>query len=135
MTKTAVGVLGLLLLAWAAVSVLPMYADATAGAFEEAAVSAQGVVLGNHATQKHPEAADIRNCLDDKGPYMVYKHKFSPTWYLLCEVGNGLWGLQAVAEDGAEKTAFSPGEGTWRDMMDYVNRFATKWKQGLPWIQ
>lgn len=99
------------------------------------AVSNLGVILGTHAVEKHgQDALDVQKCLDDNGPEMVYKHKFDPTYYLLCQLDDGRWGLQAVAEDGHEKTAFVPKSGSWKDIQDYFGNWATKIKlKAYPW--
>lgn len=101
---------------------------------EERLSLALGVMEMPHA-EKHIEAPAIRQCLDRNGPYMIMKHKFMPTWYLICQINPDTWGFQAVDRDGIEKTAFSPGMGSYREVMDYLARFATRFKGGLPWLQ
>jgi hypothetical protein len=96
---------------------------------------ALGVMEQPHAEARHVEAPAIRQCLDNNGPYMIWKHKFAPTWYLICQIDADTWGLQAVNREGVEKTAFSPGDGSYRALMDYLRGFATKFKGGLPWLQ
>jgi len=96
---------------------------------------ALGVLPQEHAVIRHDEAPIIRNCLDSNGPYMVWKHKDDPTFYLICQLGQDWWGLQAVTDDGVEKTAFSPGNGTWRALNAYLKGFATKYRGPLPWLQ
>jgi len=96
-------------------------------------IFALGVVLTDHA-EKHDEANSIRNCLDRNGPYMVMKHIYDPTWYLLCQIDQKHWGIQAVSRNGIEKTAFSPGDGSYKAMMDYLNRIAVRFKGTVPWM-
>jgi len=92
-----------------------------------------GVAYSPHA-ERHEEAPAIRDCLDNNGPYMVLKHVSAPTFYLVCQIDKLTWGLQAVDESGVEKTAFSPGNGTFQDVMDYLNKFTNKFKGTLPWM-
>ena len=92
-----------------------------------------GVAYSPHA-ERHEEAPAIRDCLDQRGPYMVLKHVSAPTFYLVCQIDKITWGLQAVDESGVEKTAFSPGNGTFQDVMDYLNKFTNKFKGTLPWM-
>lgn len=97
------------------------------------AVSALGVELCRHAT-KHGEATDIRRCLDQNGPAMVLKHRWDPTFYLVCQLGKDSWGFQAVDAKGFEKTSFSPRTGSFRDVMQYLERIATRYTGKLPWL-
>jgi hypothetical protein len=97
-------------------------------------IFALGVVLTDHA-EKHGEASSIRKCLDRNGPYMVMKAIHDPTWYLLCQIDSTHWGIQAVSKDGTEKTAFSPGDGSYKAMMEYINRIAVRFKGTVPWLQ
>lgn len=94
---------------------------------------AMGVVVQTHA-EKHDEAATIRRCLDQNGPYMIMKHKYDPTYYLVCQIDKSTWGFQAVKENGIEKTAFCPGGGTFAECMSYLQRIAVRFKGTLPWL-
>jgi len=96
-------------------------------------IFALGVVTTDHAL-KHDEAQSIRDCLERNGPYMVMKHTHDSTWYLLCQIDKTHWGVQAVSKDGFEKTAFSKGDGSYRALMEYMNRIATSFKGTLPWM-
>lgn len=93
---------------------------------------ALGVVATTHA-EKHVEASAIRRCLDDRGPSLVMKHVYDPTFYLVCQIDKNTWGIQAVDETGYEKTAFSPGNGTFQAVMRYLNRIAHRYGGRLPW--
>lgn len=95
---------------------------------------ALGVVTTDHA-EKHDEAQSIRNCLDRNGPYMIMRSINDPTWYLLCQIDKTHWGVQAVTKNGIEKTAFSPGDGSFKALMDYMNRIAIRFKGTVPWMQ
>lgn len=87
------------------------------------------------ADLKHgPEAEDIRRCLEDKGPFMVFASRDKSTFYFLCEISKGVWGVQARAKDGGERTVFIPKDGSWKEVVKYLERFATKYKGKLPWI-
>lgn len=102
-------------------------------------VSAQGVIYQAHAVVRHPGTAQqIRDCLNDHGPYMRFKARNHPTYYLICEFSPGSWGFQAVDQSGNEKTAFAPGEETgdfsFQGVRKYLEAFATKFDGVLPWI-
>ena len=93
-----------------------------------------GVILSAHAFERHgEEAVSIRRCLDNNGPVMVYKHKSESAWYLLCHLNDGRFGIQAVTEDGHEKTAFVRKDGSFSETMRYLREFATRFKGALPW--
>lgn len=98
------------------------------------AVFAMGVMVSAHAL-KHDEAPAIRNCLDKNGPYMIMRDMYDPTWYLLCQIDKTHWGLQAVDKNGNEKTAFSPGDGSYQALMKYLNRIAVRFKGTVPWMK
>lgn len=96
-----------------------------------------GVTLNSHAVDRHgQDAVAIRRCLDNKfRPDIVFKNKSDAVWYLLCQLEDSRWGLQAVTKDGSEKTAFVPGDGSLRTVMDYLSKFATRWTKALPWLR
>lgn len=104
-----------------------------AGVLVALAVTALGVTTTPHA-EKHPEANEIRNCLDNNGPFMVMKHLADPTFFLICQLNDGRFGIQPVTEDGFEKTAFVKFEGTWNQTMNYLGKFATRFTGKLPWL-
>src|SRR3989304_511463 len=54
-----------------------------------------GVAYSPHA-ERHEEAPAIRDCLDQRGPYMVLKHVSAPPFYLVCQIDKRTWGLQGV---------------------------------------
>lgn len=95
---------------------------------------AMGVTIGLHAT-KHVEADPIRKCLDQNGPQMVWWDKNADVYYLLCQLQDKSWGVQAVTPDGREKTAFVPKDGTWARVRAYLEGFARPYKGPLPWIK
>lgn len=93
---------------------------------------ALGVIATAHA-EKHAEADAIRRCLDDRGPTLVMKNVHHPTFYLVCQIDKQKWGIQAVDESGYERTAFSPGDGSYSALMRYLNRIANRYGGKLPW--
>jgi hypothetical protein len=93
-----------------------------------------GVIYSAHAVVQHgSEAVAVRKCLDSNGPMMTFKHKSEPIWYLLCKLNDGRFGIQAVLKSGHEKTAFIPRDGSFKQVMDYIESFATRFKGALPW--
>ena len=98
------------------------------------AVAMPTVLAQSHAN-KHPEADQIRKCLQQNGPAMVYKLR--DTFYFPCQLPNGKWGFQAAVKDKilgwVEKTAFSKDSGTLAEFRAYMGRLgATPWKGPLP---
>lgn len=90
------------------------------------------VLPGSHAEDAHgiSEVSQIRSCLDKNGPYQVWKSTKDPNqFYFLCELDDGRWGMQAVVKEGEqliEKTAFIPKDGSWMRVLNYLQRFATR---------
>lgn len=99
-------------------------------------LAALGVRLGSHAVEKHGvEALTIQQCLDRKGPYMVYRSFDKDRYYLICELRSRIFGFQVVDKNGEEMTAFKRFEGTWKQTIDYLSRFGDKYKGALPWLK
>lgn len=94
------------------------------------------VIIHGHAVERHgADAKAIRECLDGKGPYHLWRANDGETFYRLCQLDDGRWGLQAIIKKGSdwhEKTAFIRGDGSWRALMDYLQRFATRFTGSLP---
>jgi len=87
----------------------------------------------NHAIETHIEAADIMSCLNKKGPYQVWRDKADKnTFYALCNLDNGKWGLAVCTATGANKTAFSPEDGSRDSIFKYVMKRGTRFLMGLP---
>lgn len=100
------------------------------------AVGAFGVMLHGHAVAQHgQDAVAVRRCLNDSGPHMIFKASFGDTWYLLCQIDPSRWGIQAVTKNGHEKTAFVPGDGSPKAVLEYLQRIATRWTKPLPWLR
>ena len=99
-------------------------------------LAALGIVYGVHAVVRHgQEAYQIRDCLENNGPVQTWRSLDKETFYIICQLDKGLFGLLAATKDGFEKTAFVRNLGTWKDTIEYLSRIATKWTQGLPWIK
>jgi len=81
------------------------------------------VVVHEHAVQRHgSDAESIRQCLDDKGPYQLWRNLDGQTYYKLCQFDDSRWGLQAIVKEGDvwhEKTAFVRGDGSWNDLEQF----------------
>lgn len=99
------------------------------------------IVLGDHATNRHgDEAAAIRKCLDEKGPYQAWiiKRGEEKTFYLLCQLPDERWGIQLVKWSNAmrkwlEISAFVPESGALIEVVNYLKATgATIFKQVLP---
>jgi hypothetical protein len=96
-------------------------------------ILALGVVAGIHAN-KHPESATIRQCLDRNGAYMVFRSYDAQRFYLICQVQPGNFGFQVVSKDGHEVTAFARLTGCWRDTLNYLSHWGTRFTGPLPWL-
>ncbi len=101
-----------------------------------AKISAQHVVVSKHAEYKHVEASSIKQCLNDAGPATVYRDRWDKSkYYLTCKTAFG-WGLAVFVETAAgliNKTAFSPGDGSLNDLLNYLALSgATRYNGVLP---
>ncbi len=101
------------------------------------AYSSLPVIFGTHAVDKHgDEARAIRRCNMDQGPRLVFKAH--DTFYLLCQLEDGRWGLQAVKKGFQglyhELTAFVKGKGTYSELMAYMQRIGASRIEKLPGI-
>ena len=101
------------------------------------AYSALPVIFGSHAVGKHgDEARAIRRCNMDNGPRLVFKA--NDTFYLLCQLDDGRWGLQAVKKGFHdlyhELTAFVKGRGTYQELTAYMQRIGATRVEKLPGI-
>lgn len=101
------------------------------------AYSTLPVIFGTHAVDKHgDEARAIRRCNMDQGPRLVFKAH--DTFYLLCQLEDGRWGLQAVKKGFQglyhELTAFVKGKGTYSELMSYMQRIGASRIEKLPGI-
>jgi len=94
------------------------------------------VVVHAHAVIRHgTDAEAVRKCLENKGPHQLWRSNDGITFYRLCELEDGRWGLQAILKDGNiwhEKTAFIRGDGSWKALMEYLQRLATRFNGPLP---
>lgn len=94
------------------------------------------IIVQAHAVQRHgADAEAIRKCLDNKGPQQLWRARDGATFYRLCQLDDGRWGLQSIVKEGEvwyEKTAFIRGDGSWKALMDYLQRFATRYTGTLP---
>jgi len=89
-----------------------------------------------HAVAGHPEAKLIEKCLNDMGGQgvMNFKSKLDKdTWYTVCKLPDGRWGLAAFDKSlKFNKTAFVKGNGSWKELMDYLLKIATKINKTIP---
>ncbi|KAA3645355.1 MAG: hypothetical protein DWQ07_12875 [Chloroflexi bacterium] len=94
------------------------------------------VINGRHAVDRHgAEATAIRTCIDNNGPTQIWMSRDKRTFYQICQLEDGRWGLQAIIKKGQEwfeKTAFVKGDGSWQALMRYLGNIATKYNGTLP---
>jgi hypothetical protein len=86
-----------------------------------------------------PHAADtasVRYCLENRGPHQIWKDKFEANkFYLLCQVDDGRWGFSSIIKEGdtwIEKTSFIPRSGSWKDLIAYLEKWATRFTGEVP---
>jgi len=80
----------------------------------------QQVAYSAHA-DKHPEAADIHRCLQDKGPYQTWTNGVD--WFFLCQLADGRWGTLIADKEGDlfyENTAYVKGDGGWNRVIAWL---------------
>lgn len=104
-------------------------------AFVVVMVMSLPVIFGSHAVKAHgQDAHDVRRCLLDSGPQMVYQK--GDTFYLLCQIEDGRWGMQAVRRGAYdlyhELTSFVKGNGTLKELLSYMGRLGARVVTGLP---
>jgi hypothetical protein len=95
------------------------------------------VPLSQHAIAGHPEAEKIDKCLKTNGADGIFRSIYDKsTFYFTCHLPDGKWGLAAYAlVKGTEivnKTAFCRGDGSYQEMMKYLNGIATRFNGKLP---
>ena len=89
-----------------------------------------------HAVAKHPEAQPIIDCINKNGPAGVFRDKFDKnTFFLSCQLPDGKWGFAVFVQELNKlfnKSAYSPGEGTWAELNTKLNNIANKYRGPLP---
>jgi hypothetical protein len=102
--------------------------------------AAVAVRASPHALQKHGEdAAMIHRCLDDNGPSEIWR---SASWrtpnkyFQVCQIGPDRWGFRIIEwleRRGVwkERTSFSPGDGSYRALLEHLTAKAFR-VPGLP---
>lgn len=94
-------------------------------------------VLNDHAVERHgiSTVSQIRTCLDNNGPYQIWKSKIDPDkFFLLCQLEDGRWGLQIITNQIRqcfENTCFVPKDGSWARVIEYLRGIATKFNGSL----
>lgn len=94
-------------------------------------------VLTNHAIERHGISAvsQIRTCLDENGPYQIWKSKIDDKkFFLLCQLDDGRWGMQIVTngiKQCFENTCFVPKDGSWVRVIEYLRGIATRFNGSL----
>jgi hypothetical protein len=88
----------------------------------------------------HAASPHIRRCLDQKGPYQIWRDLTDrDKFYLLCQIDEepykDQWGVRVIvktAKGWYEKSAYLLKDGTWAKGIKYLEGIATRWKQPLP---
>ena len=113
--------------------------DATPASAEERAAWAQVMAAmpappieqtGDHADRKHPEAEYVRKTCKERGVWQVWRERADRnTFHLLCMDDRGRlmdWIITVEGRRFIEKTAFAPGGGVMKKVLDYVAGKATR---------
>lgn len=97
------------------------------------------ITYTSHAVERHgvTEVSAIRSCMRRDGPYQTWRSTRTPnTFYHICELPDGRFGLQVVVDEIAEcieKTCFVKGNGSWKEVTSYLRKFATRFKGQAPY--
>ncbi len=100
---------------------------------------AMAVVYNDHAVERHgiAEVTAIRNCFENGGQFMVWRDKRDHNkFFRICQLPDGRYGMQVVQDkirECIERTCFIPKNGTYREVIEYLGRFATRWKGVVNW--
>lgn len=93
-----------------------------------------------HSVQRHGEdALAIRQCLNDKGGAdEIWRSFDKKTFYLWCQLPDGIWGFMAIVQDVIdrlwyESTSFIKGDGTRDALLNYMRKFGTRFNGPFPW--
>ncbi len=95
-------------------------------------ITIEAVRRTEHAVESHAiaDVNAIRSCLRKNGSFQNWKIRGTDDEFVrLCEVGKDTWGIQIVIQKGKEyieKTAFIPKDGSWKLVIQYLRRFATR---------
>lgn len=116
-------------------ALLPIFAKA-----DKDAITLPPIVVDQTHHQDHESSPATRRCTDGGRPFMLYKHKKDPVWFIVCQIQEdgewkGKWSFRAIiknAEEWFERSAYVPKDGSWDAVRRYVEGFATRWKQPLP---
>ncbi len=84
--------------------------------------SGHKVQYNTHA-EKHVEFADIRACLEQKGPYQTWANQKTGEWYFPCQLPNGKWGTLIAKK----------ASGVYQEMSTYIKEPGT-WSRYLQWM-
>jgi putative hemolysin len=88
-----------------------------------------------HAVKRHgDDALAVRQCVSSGHTLNYLARREQNKYYLLCQLPDGRWGLQIVKKLGKvlqEVTSFIPGDGSWDEASQYVERLATRYRGGL----
>ena len=99
-------------------------------------LAAASVVAHSHAVSRHgADAEAIRKCLENNGPYQIWRSFDGDTFYHLCQLEDERWGLQAITKEAGEwheKTAFIRGDGSWKALLEYLHKLGTRFTGPLP---
>ena len=117
---------GLLLVAWGWVTSQPGYQQSVSQAAVDTDQKVQdlGLVDNNHMYE-HDEAREILESCKNNGPYQTWKDKYeSNKYYYMCSMTSGKkFGIITfVVVNGTKfiKTAFSPDDGQFNTVRDYL---------------
>lgn len=93
-----------------------------------------------HALEKHgSDALAIRKCLNDKGGAdQIWRSFDKKTFYLWCHLPDGRWGFMAIVRDAIdrlwyESTSFVKGDGSMDTLIQYLQKFGTRFNGPYPW--
>jgi len=105
---------------------------------EDSSVYLQVDVTKHAFDSAHPEAAELRKCVENDQIYQTFRDMKDKTkFYFICQLRDKRWGVIPVVLESATlimKTAFVPRDGSWNMIMAYVQQTATRFNGAIPGI-
>jgi hypothetical protein len=78
-------------------------------------------------------AEAIRTCLENNGPYQVFRNP-NGVYYFHCQLPDGRWGTliaEKVKDLYYERSSYIKDPGTWEKLQAWMRRWnATRWNGG-----
>lgn len=102
------------------------------------AISIPPIVYSEHAMKHGVDATAVRECLNKNGASEIWRGLDKKTFYLLCQLPDGRWGLMSIIRDAIDKlwheqTSFVPDNPSRQGLINYLEQWGTKFNGPFPW--